>query len=616
MSFTIMQNLLLNNLMYMEPHTGPFARLEDFEGRRLRSWVNAMDLSDFKDEDENAPPMTTAQEYRQLINAVKKDRFLMDLRILCVYTDLSEEGGACRSAVFQSHGTKDTAVVFQGTPLSAGSAQWRDNFYSANVSDSPHQLRALAWYREIYRKYHLQGREITMTGHSKGGNKAKYITVLDDTVDHCESFDGEGFSDKFLKRYNDEIIRRQSVIHNHIVNYDYVSLLMNDIGQETYYHGANYGSGGFTENHLANTFIRFDEKGNAHLDIDENGRPAEMKAFDVFCNSYLRSMSDEKRTASLETMSAFLDTVLAVNRSMSADDITHVFLEYAMDENNFSDIAYFLAYLIRYEQLRPEVIGLLESVFMKFDLEGLVQYVRAVAGVLNWQKRILFVSLDFNFITATVAAIARLIPDWVLKELGEDLANSGIRLTMDELRQLQAMLIEIEGNLRTIDIHENGEDLLAEPSEPETEPLTKPETHMRLDGFGLLVNDMVKMIRFYRDVLHFEIREDEDSSNVYLVKDGTLFLLYGRDDFEKMTGCRYKYVNGFNGHFELALYVDTFEEVDEQFERIVKEGGRAVLEPITEPWGQRTCFIADPEGNLIEIGSWNRPFETKDEGRF
>ena len=40
---------------------------------------------------------------------------------------------------------------------------------------------------------------------------------------------------------------------------------------------------------------------------------------------------------------------------------------------------------------------------------------------------------------------------------------------------------------------------------------------MRLDGFGLLVNDMAAMIRFYRDVLGFEIREPEDTSNVYLV---------------------------------------------------------------------------------------------------
>lgn len=131
---------------------------------------------------------------------------------------------------------------------------------------------------------------------------------------------------------------------------------------------------------------------------------------------------------------------------------------------------------------------------------------------------------------------------------------------------------------------------------------------MRLDGFGLFVRDMGRMIRFYRDVLGFEIREDEDTSNVYLIKDGTLFLLYGRDDFERMTHRRYEYIKRLNGHSELALYVDTFQEVDEQFRRVVALGATPVLEPETEPWGQRTCYIADPEGNLIEIGSFNKPF--------
>jgi len=135
---------------------------------------------------------------------------------------------------------------------------------------------------------------------------------------------------------------------------------------------------------------------------------------------------------------------------------------------------------------------------------------------------------------------------------------------------------------------------------------------MRLDGFGLLVNDMAAMIRFYRDVLGFEIREPEDTSNVYLVKDGTLFLLYGRNDFEKLTHHRYDYVKGLNGHSEIALYVDTFEEVDATFSNAVANGAKPVLEPETEPWGQRTCYIADPEGNLIEIGSWNKPYAEKD----
>lgn len=131
---------------------------------------------------------------------------------------------------------------------------------------------------------------------------------------------------------------------------------------------------------------------------------------------------------------------------------------------------------------------------------------------------------------------------------------------------------------------------------------------MKLDGFGLFVEDMGKMIRFYRDVLGFEIKEDENTSNVYLIKDDTLFLLYGRNDFEKMTSRKYEYIKGLNGHFEIALYVDTFAEVDKAYEEVISKGAVSVLPPETEPWGQRTCYIADPEGNLIEIGSFDKPF--------
>ena len=135
---------------------------------------------------------------------------------------------------------------------------------------------------------------------------------------------------------------------------------------------------------------------------------------------------------------------------------------------------------------------------------------------------------------------------------------------------------------------------------------------MRLDGYGLFVKDMSTMIRFYRDVLGFDIKEDENTDNVYLIKDGTLFLLYGRKDFETLTGKRYEYLKGINAHSEMALYVDSFSLVDEEYQKAIDNGATFLLEPTTEPWGQRTCFIADPEGNIIEIGSWNKPYEEKD----
>ena len=102
----------------------------------------------------------------------------------------------------------------------------------------------------------------------------------------------------------------------------------------------------------------------------------------------------------------------------------------------------------------------------------------------------------------------------------------------------------------------------------------------------------------------FEIKEAEDTDNVYL--------LYGRKDLEALTGKRYEYLKGVNAHSEMALYVDTFGEVDAQYQNAIRNGAVSLLEPITEPWGQRTCFLADPEGNIIEIGSWNKPYEEKD----
>jgi lactoylglutathione lyase len=127
---------------------------------------------------------------------------------------------------------------------------------------------------------------------------------------------------------------------------------------------------------------------------------------------------------------------------------------------------------------------------------------------------------------------------------------------------------------------------------------------MKLDGFGIFVKDMPVMIRFYRDVLGFGIKEDENTENVFLEKDGTLFLLYRRTDFEKMTNRSFGYTDKINGHYEVALGVENYEAVDRAYEDALSKGAVSVLVPTTEPWGQRTCYIADPEGNVIEIGSF------------
>lgn len=85
-----------------------------------------------------------------------------------------------------------------------------------------------------------------------------------------------------------------------------------------------------------------------------------------------------------------------------------------------------------------------------------------------------------------------------------------------------------------------------------------------------------------------------------------MFLLYRRSDFEKITNRSYEYTNHINGHYEIALSVENYSAVDEAFKEVVFKGATPILEPTTEPWGQRTCYVADPEGNLIEIGSFKQ----------
>lgn len=100
----------------------------------------------------------------------------------------------------------------------------------------------------------------------------------------------------------------------------------------------------------------------------------------------------------------------------------------------------------------------------------------------------------------------------------------------------------------------------------------------------------------------YHLVEDESTSNVYLVKDGTPFLMYNRNNFEQMISRKLSYANGIDRHYEIALSVENYAVVDKTFAEVTAKGAVPVMDPTTEPWGQRTCYVADPEGNLIEIG--------------
>lgn len=127
---------------------------------------------------------------------------------------------------------------------------------------------------------------------------------------------------------------------------------------------------------------------------------------------------------------------------------------------------------------------------------------------------------------------------------------------------------------------------------------------VRLNAIGLFVNDLAKMISFYRDVIGIDIDWDGKGPFAEFKHEGIRLMMYERKELPGYLGTDVSYPSGLNGTFELAVDLPCFSDVDKEFERVVNLGAQPVLNPRTEPWGMRSSFVADPEGNLIEIGSW------------
>ena len=128
----------------------------------------------------------------------------------------------------------------------------------------------------------------------------------------------------------------------------------------------------------------------------------------------------------------------------------------------------------------------------------------------------------------------------------------------------------------------------------------------QIDMIGIFVDDLHTMVAFYRDVLGFDIEWDGEGPYAEFKHEGVRFSMYERSELPALLGIEPTYPTGLNGTFELAIDLPHFPDVDGVFSRLVARGARPVYEPRDEPWGMRSSMIADPEGNLIEVGSWNR----------
>lgn len=132
---------------------------------------------------------------------------------------------------------------------------------------------------------------------------------------------------------------------------------------------------------------------------------------------------------------------------------------------------------------------------------------------------------------------------------------------------------------------------------------------IRFNMIGVFVTDLQKTIEFYQDVIGLKVKHRSESYAEFK-HDGIRLAAFERVMLPEWIGLAPTYPSGLNGTFELAIDLPYLEDVDYQFDRVVKAGAKAIMKPRDMPWGQRSSVIADPDGNLIEIGSFNNGEKT------
>lgn len=134
-----------------------------------------------------------------------------------------------RALCFTDEKDKNPCVVFRGT---GGTKEaWTDNFEGAFEEDTRLQKVAEDFIKNECAIYS----DIVVTGHSKGGNLAQYVTVCDDRISRCVSFDGQGFGDDFIKKNKEAIEAASGKICSVSAYNDFVNILLTSIAGTTIY---------------------------------------------------------------------------------------------------------------------------------------------------------------------------------------------------------------------------------------------------------------------------------------------------------------------------------------------------------------------------------------------
>lgn len=169
-----------------------------------------------------------SKEYAILKDAVSNPR-VGELKVVCQSQNMGYNSGT-NAITFYDEKSDKAYVVFRGT----ADGEWIDNGQGLSVKKTKQQEEAVSYFDEVVETMGFtESTFLATTGHSKGANKAQFITMdskYGDYIDITYSIDGQGHSKEAIEnwksRYSkEEYERRVNKIYGINGQNDYVSVL-------------------------------------------------------------------------------------------------------------------------------------------------------------------------------------------------------------------------------------------------------------------------------------------------------------------------------------------------------------------------------------------------------
>lgn len=204
--------ILLDSLIYLNLEAEKGERLLDIIDRSL---INN-EFTRFININKNCELEISEYKWKNILYSVKDNFNLNKLKIDDIE---SRENNINQICFIDDYG--EVIVIYKGT---SNLSEWDDNAKGAYEYDTEEQINALNYIGK------LNHENITVSGHSKGGNKAQYVSVK-----KCISINGQGFSNEFLNKYKEEIDKNKYKIITINSKNDYVNCLFNSISYEDIY---------------------------------------------------------------------------------------------------------------------------------------------------------------------------------------------------------------------------------------------------------------------------------------------------------------------------------------------------------------------------------------------